>query len=273
MTTGPTIAVKDLVEFRKHCSSLGRNDRWIFRGQKEAGWKLETTLERTLKTLGPYAENPHDPREIEDRLLREFQRHFHRYANSNTRRGTLEWLSIMQHHGAPTRLSDWTYSEYVALFFAIREIPKVDSICSVFAVNQTRLWQNLKRSVPRYILRLLEADDKDPRALDWMLSEDRPILATMNPFRFTKRLAIQQGTFLVPLNTKSSLQDDFEIATRDDPKSWRRFNFGCSKGFLQSAFTELQRFNVSEASLFPGIDGLARAMVMPAMLDHLKTMH
>ena len=36
----------------------------------------------------------------------------------------LEWLALMQHYGAPTRLLDFTRSPYVACFFALEELKK-----------------------------------------------------------------------------------------------------------------------------------------------------
>jgi hypothetical protein len=58
-------------------------------------------------------------------IVREFMRRAHHHLSDvPTPRGLasepdrLEWLALMQHHGAPTRLLDWTYSLYVATHFA-----------------------------------------------------------------------------------------------------------------------------------------------------------
>ena len=56
------------------------------------------------------------------RVLDEFPRRASRYFGSNQQPADqLEWLSWMQHFGAPTQLLDFTYSPYVAVYFAFEE--------------------------------------------------------------------------------------------------------------------------------------------------------
>src|SRR5580704_15740200 len=49
----------------------------------------------------------------------------------------LSWLAAMQHYGAPTRLLDFTYSPYVALYFALRNRNdnEAESDAEVWAIN------------------------------------------------------------------------------------------------------------------------------------------
>ena len=49
----------------------------------------------------------------------------------------LEWLSIMQHFGCPTRLLDVTASPYIALYFAI-EIARTDAAVLAFNSEEFR---------------------------------------------------------------------------------------------------------------------------------------
>jgi len=48
------------------------------------------------------------------------------YSNVPGRDNDLEWLILMQHHGAPTRLLDWTENILVALYFVVKCSPKDD---------------------------------------------------------------------------------------------------------------------------------------------------
>src|SRR6266508_176851 len=77
---------------------------WLFRGQERADWELQTSFERFCNNNG----FPPDRRATtEDQLLREFKRAYHHY-HSRVPQTWIEWLSVMQHHGAPTRMLDFT---------------------------------------------------------------------------------------------------------------------------------------------------------------------
>jgi len=46
----------------------------------------------------------------------------------------LDWLTIAQHHGLPTRLLDWSLSPLVACFFAVSRKPDVDGAVYIYDV-------------------------------------------------------------------------------------------------------------------------------------------
>lgn len=51
--------------------------------------------------------------------------------NNGDKLSRWEWYQIMQHHGVPTRLLDWTSASNVALYFAIRNLA---------SINQPAVW-------------------------------------------------------------------------------------------------------------------------------------
>jgi hypothetical protein len=88
------------------------DDSWAFRGQSKASWRLQPSIERLASEAGITPQ-------VEKYVEREFKRRAHHYISDlPDDEDALEWLALMQHHGAPTRLLDWTRSAYVAAFFA-----------------------------------------------------------------------------------------------------------------------------------------------------------
>jgi hypothetical protein len=59
-----------------------------------------------------------------------------------------EWLCLMQHHGAPTRMLDWTENVLIALYFAVRD-PQADCDGVVWALNAGRLNEITRVSTSR----------------------------------------------------------------------------------------------------------------------------
>ena len=120
---------QQLVDFsEKRFVSAGQ---WIFRGQGNKQWSLQSSLDREIERFDIPRQ---DTSKLEHGLLRKFRRQCHHYITDLPKKQDhLEWMALMQHHGAPTRLLDWSYSFFAALFFAI-EAP-ANCGCAVWAIN------------------------------------------------------------------------------------------------------------------------------------------
>jgi FRG domain len=103
-------------------------DGWLFRGHRQLDWDLSTSLER----VDP---NPVTRTESEFMLLQQFMAAAANYLQGRVpdNADVLGWLALMQHHGAPTRLLDWTRSPYVAAYFAAEEVAG-DGACAIWAI-------------------------------------------------------------------------------------------------------------------------------------------
>src|ERR1035438_1418753 len=90
---------------------------WAFRGERDERWPLYSSLSRYLMNFGVDQKAWADQ---ESRILRVFKRKAHQFlAQPPEADDDFQWLALMQHHGAPTRLIDFTWSPYVAAFFAL----------------------------------------------------------------------------------------------------------------------------------------------------------
>ena len=111
---------KDWAAFKNYVAGLeGR--RFLFRGQNSP-WRLRTSFHRTGRAdLNRFL--------VEDipvmhRHLSARTKHVYNLQNPEENGA---FFNLVQHHGYPTPLLDWTYSPYVAAFFAFRGISNEDA--------------------------------------------------------------------------------------------------------------------------------------------------
>lgn len=160
-------------------------------------------------------------------------------------------LALAQHHGYPTPLLDWTYSPYVAVYFAYADVPKeaVDG-CVRFFVFDVDNWVN----EIDYISRINKKDFKSLIHLNFTL----PSFSYLEPLSIgNKRMLPQQSVSMF-----SSI-DDIEgyIKNREKEKSQKYLKiYDLPVEDRKKVMKELDYMGITAASLFPGIDGTCKAL-------------
>lgn len=182
-----------------------------------------------------------------------------------------EWLALMQHYGAATRLLDWTASIYVAIYFAVHNKPKETG--SVWVINN----RALRDSMPGYDYGLDENDEVEKRAytdkeafVKLGIKVDQPIIKVFEPTCRTERISAQHSVLSYchrqdanhgqligkKLMTVYPLTDDL-YKDNFDKQLWR---FEISPGLKTHLRRHLPKLGISAITLFPDLDGLGRAV-------------
>jgi hypothetical protein len=117
---------------------------WLFRGHEQASWPLAPALERVCAPEIRY--------QTERQLYEDFTSKAHLYTSHlPSSDDALSWMAAMQHHGIPTRLLDWTYSPYVALFFAVANQGEEDR-AGVWAIHTSPLNERSRLNINQHFL-------------------------------------------------------------------------------------------------------------------------
>ncbi len=218
---------------------------WAFRGERDERWPLYSSLSRYLRAFGV---SPDAWTRQEARILRIFKRKAHQLVDLPPDfSDDFQWLALMQHHGAPTRLIDFTWSPYVAAFFAL-ERTIADGVVwalnpagidSSRALRHTRMDPRVRGNFERYYV-------KGKRRFIWM----------GEPYAMNRRLIAQSGTFAVP----GVLNAPLEEIIGDYPQENLLAKFVLTNAVRETGMRELYRMNITYATLFPDLDGLARSL-------------
>ena len=230
---------------------------WCFRGDRGTAATPKTSLERAA--VDRWGRDWSELPEIEEGLLRRFQREAHLYLSSEPAEGDrIGRLSLMRHHGAPTRLLDWSFSFFVAVHIAVARAD-VGRPSSIFAMNLGKIRKNVDQLPHLRPFLSRDPNAKNPDTVRAIIdhSPRHPLIFPLNPWRMNRRLILQQSIFLVPGDITSSFMDNLRAV--DDPGNILvEIPLSHSRSFLAEATRELLAMNMSSATLFPGLDGFAQ---------------
>lgn len=229
-----TKKVKNWNELVSEINNFLNFPQYIYRGQAESTWLLESTLSRALKNIK-------NKNKAKDELVNE---HFERFILSiRGRRGPNpiklsenEVWSLGQHFGLYTPLLDWSKSPYVALFFALSNPLKSKS-------GYRTLW----------VLNSLDID-KINSFYKTKYSNEKNIVELINPITDeNNRLVNQNGLF-----TKIDINTDIEnwVIESEVNINWLTLSkIDFPENIRNEALLHLDLMNINYSSLFPELYG------------------
>jgi hypothetical protein len=219
--------------------------QYIFRGHRRHDWGLTPTLGR-LTTNGIVTD------ELANAQLKIFRQAIRGRVNDNTLLvddGQEDELwAVGQHYGLMTPLLDWTYSPYVALFFAFSKEDKTEEVDNpyraIYVLNKT----------------FIESHElcEDIRVIEPRKDDHGRLVNQAGLFTFPPSDATIENK-LVDILGNPDLNDDELINTDPDNEANVLAKYICKIYIKNEERTEclrhLRRMNVHYASLFPDLLG------------------
>lgn len=233
---------------------LPSDTRW-YRGIGNVAYKLCPSLFRhpTIATKKPL--------DLEQQLIIRFRQRSIPYLSHRVD-DDWELLFLMQHHGVPTRLLDWTENPYIALYFALtscKKDPKTDIYpdCCIWSLDPIA-WNRAVLDHISYIDGVLVASDErlnahKPGVKEHVFSK-KPV--AMYGSYNSPRIVAQRGTFMVFGSDLLPMEDvKANAQTITDEVLSKLIIPGDKVAAVLKALTSI---GYTDSVIFPDLDGLAR---------------
>ncbi|HIF6168830.1 TPA: FRG domain-containing protein [Vibrio parahaemolyticus] len=209
----------------------------MFRGHANQEWVLLPTLAR-INPVNVSTSYQTGWRGVEKTILDDFMKHAVRFMEKEPK-NTLEIMIHAQHHGVPTRLLDWSTNPLKALYFAV-ENSDYDSVDGIVYTYSPSSWLTTSNAYD-------------------MTSWNR--LVAFHPNLVNDRVAAQEGCFtLFPYAI--SEEDDGPYLTEQAflPQNAQvsMHSVVIPKQAKPMLRKQLEKLGVSDASMFPDLDGVAK---------------
>jgi hypothetical protein len=243
------LEIHNLSEYLTHISyfkNKWKNEELWYRGVSQSSYKLIPGIYR--ETIWSYdKENAYN-------LFHNFIRQAKQMTNTHCNLGKWEWYQMQQHYGLPTRLLDWTEGYLIALFFAVRNA-QTSTDCSVwildpFSLNKITINKQAVLFTDELIM------DKDDDIVNTYLY-DKDIMpelpVAISPAHIDTRIKSQKSCFTI----HGSYVDGFDQVYFKDKTNFKLAKLNISSSDIKN---ELNYAGISESTLFPDLEGLAREL-------------
>ena len=225
-------------DFKNEASTrLERQQAYIFRGQANSEWLLSTSIHRTgqVRTQKDFSfyfdkiiQAALEPVEAWDGSRRDLKNEFQ----------MAEFLALLQHNGFPTPLLDWTFSPYIAAYFAFENInhffPQHEKV-AIYAFHQEEWLKTYKQTY------------------DWR--EEEAHVTLLNPtYRGNHKQMLQQGTYL--FTNQPNVED--HILHNEKQKGQFLHKYEISVKERVNVFKDLKAMNISALQLAPSIESVCK---------------
>jgi hypothetical protein len=245
-----TVRLESWQEFKDFVKRFSEN--WAFRGQEDGRWILNNAIERT--DFIKFHQG------IEAEFVAEFQRGARNYLSKDeTPEHLIEWLALMQHHGAPTRLLDLTKSPFIAAYFAFEKCSgKEGHYVGIWSINTSHL---KKRALEILSKEFGAAFEQSRNLINEELFEkifyenNKNLVFPVEPFRMNRRYSLQQSIFVSTGTTRQTFMK--QLLFLGDEISRAVVKIEVPGSCKKEAMRELLQMNLHRASLFPDLDGYA----------------
>ncbi len=168
-----------------------------------------------------------------------------------------DWYQIMQHHGIPTRLLDWSEGYLIALYFAVRN-PKEGINPTVWAFPPHKFNKTSSNDDGIFYSDKITRDTDDEIVDKYINDRDinlpkYPIC--IYPAHVNPRMQAQRSCFTVHGKLKNGIE---ELLKENKTLKFTKLTIDSESSF--DVKDELFSAGISESTLFPDLDGLAREL-------------
>jgi len=215
-------------EFKKYISTINPAGL-VFRGQNKP-YRLRTTFHRSSrKDLVRYIhEDVHKAQKY-------LTPHIGQILNMGEPLHYAAFLNLLQHHGFPTPLLDWSYSPYIAAFFAF--VDKADHENVRIILFDRGLWHQHMDAIN-------------------LVTYTSANLTFLEPLPLANNRALPQQS-LSSVTNQYDIESYVQFRENDNGNTYMKV-IDIPAHQRKAALSDLRLMGITASSMFPGVDGICR---------------